>query len=291
MRQFLTFLAIIAVSAAVAHYTPPRNNSPVSAATESESTLARVIRTKTLRCGYVDYEPANFRDAKTGAMKGILTDVAEAMAKKLDVKVEWVLAGGWASFFTDLKMNKFDAFCGAAWAIQTPEMVDLAATTPIYFSAISAWVAADDTRFTSNLDNVNDPAITIAATDGSFPMLIAQSDYPKAKVLSLPETASYTMNLVNVADHKADIGFLEQYIGNQYSLANPGKVKNITPAKPVHISPNVFEVRKQDADLLSAMEMALNVLHYNGEIDAIIRKYEPVPNTFLRRASAYEMAR
>lgn len=282
MKKLLALILVIAISAATALAVSGRTTT-----TDKADSLATVLANKTLRCGFVDYEPANFRDAKTGELKGILVETAEAIGKKLDLKIEWVQAGGWATFITDLETGKYDAFCGAAWAIQPREMTALEATVPIYFSAISAWVRESDNRFTSALDNINDPSVTIAATDGSLPSIIAQQRYPNAKVFSLPETASYSMNLLNVANNKADIGFLEQYIGYQYAATNPGTVKNITPNDPIHISPNLFEVRKGDTGLLSMLNMTLNVLHDNGEIDAIISKYEPVPGTFLRRTPAY----
>jgi ABC-type amino acid transport substrate-binding protein len=159
-------------------------------------------------------------------------------------------------------------------------------TTPIYYSTISAWVSVSNTTIKNDLSNVDDPSVTIAATDGSFPMVLAQKNYPKAKLLSLPETAAYSLNLTNVADGKAVIGFVEQYIASQYDVANPGKIKRV--GAPVYVAPNMFSTLKRDADLLSAMEMALAPLYLNGEIEAIIKKYEPQPGTFLRRAAAFQ---
>jgi len=283
MRSFLNLIAIILVSAVTAFFIINHNDSNQTA--KATDALTRVQSTQTLRCGYVDYEPANFRDPQTGKMQGILVDVAEVMAARMGVKLEWVIAGGWASFITDMQAGKFDAFCGAAWGLQPAEIMGTSTSAPIYYSVISAWTRADSTRFDANLSNVDDPSVTIAATDGSFPMVLAQTRFPKAKILSLPETASYALNLTNVADGKADIGFVEEYISSKYDMANPGKIKKV--GGPVYISGNMFSTLKGDTPLLNAMEMALAPLFLNGEIDAIIRKYEPAPDTFMRRNTAY----
>ncbi|MGE3770067.1 MAG: substrate-binding periplasmic protein [Bdellovibrionales bacterium] len=284
-KRLLSLVLIIVISAGTAWYVGQRGEK---ASATAQDTLARVLETKTLRCGFVDYEPANFRDAKTNEMKGILYEVAEEIGKELGLKIEWVQAGGWATYISDLTDGKFDMFCGAAWAIQVPEMTRLMATVPVYYSAVSAWVRADDSRFDSTLANVNSPDVTIAATDGSAPSIIAAKRFPNAKIYSLPEMAAYAANLLSVAEKKADIGFVEAYFGAQYSVANPGTIKNITPDNPLQINPNVFEVRKGDHNLLSMVNMMLEVMHNNGRIDAIIAKYEPAPHTFWRRAPSFQ---
>ena len=90
MNKLFALIAIIAVSAATAYLIAGRDT-----ASQRSDTLQQVLNSKTLRCGFVDYEPANFRDPKTGALKGILVEVAEAIGQKLDLKIEWVQAGGW----------------------------------------------------------------------------------------------------------------------------------------------------------------------------------------------------
>lgn len=281
----ITVLIAAAVAYGASRASYPSQTQPSAAV---EPAFERVKQTSTIRCGFVDYEPANFRDPATGEMKGILYEVAEAIGKQTGYKIEWVQAGGWATFMTDLEQGKFDVFCGAAWGIQPKEYQVTEASGPIYYSAISAWVHNDASKFNSSLGNVNDPPVTIVATDGSLPMVLSKERFPNAKILALPETADYVNNLLNVANRKADVGFVERYIGNKYAAANPGQVKNITPDNPVHVSPNLFEVRKGEHSLLSVIDMALNTLRYNGEIDRIIGKYEPAPGTFLRQAKAYQ---
>jgi ABC-type amino acid transport substrate-binding protein len=263
MHTILKLITIILVSTLTAYGISAHYDKQGPAT--SQNALTRVGQTQTLRCGYVDYEPANYHDPKTGKLKGILVEVAEAMGKRLGFKIEWVLAGGWSSFISDMQAGKFDAFCGAAWGLMPPELLTTTTSAPIYYSTISAWVEVDNTAIKDDLSNVDSPSVTIAATDGSFPMILAQSRYPKAKILSLPETAAYSLNLTNVADSKADIGFVEQYIASQYNIANPGRIKRV--GTPVYVAANMFSTLKRDADLLDAIEMALVPLYLNGEIE------------------------
>lgn len=50
-----------------------------------ESAYDRVMRTNEIRCGYGIYAPWIQKDLVTGEIKGVMADVAEAVAKQLDM--------------------------------------------------------------------------------------------------------------------------------------------------------------------------------------------------------------
>ena len=54
-----------------------------------ESAYDRVMRTNEIRCGYGIYAPWIQKDLVTGEIKGVMADVAEAVAKQLDMKLVW----------------------------------------------------------------------------------------------------------------------------------------------------------------------------------------------------------
>lgn len=257
-----------------------------AAAAKKETAFERVIKTGTLRCAYVVYEPANIKDANSGKMSGILHDVAEAIGKELGLKVEWTEEATWGTFLEPLRTGRADAFCGAGFAfaadVKNAEMVG-----PMYYSPITVWARADDARFDNAAEALNQPGITIVGEDGSVAANIASGQFPKAKFNSLPQNAPYSLKLDDVVAGKADATFVERAIGLDYARANPGKVKEVPMPAPLTVYANMFEVAKGEFELQSMLQGAVELLHNRGEIDRIIKVYEKEPNTFLRVQRPY----
>ncbi len=65
--------------------------SPAFAAAK-ESVYDRVMRRRTLRCGYFEEVPFTNIDPNTNKKSGIAVELAETLAAQLDVKLEWTEA-------------------------------------------------------------------------------------------------------------------------------------------------------------------------------------------------------
>ncbi|MFZ2619405.1 MAG: transporter substrate-binding domain-containing protein [Alphaproteobacteria bacterium] len=252
-----------------------------------EDAFERVMRTGVLRCGFVDYNPTNIVDPKTGAQSGILYDVAEEMAVMLGLKVEWIASEGWAAFVTDLAHGRFDAFCGAGFGLPQ-ELKETELIGPIYYSPIFAWVRHDDARFDQGLQVLNSAEFTIAETDGSVSGIIAREDFPLAKIVSLPQTAPYTSMLLNVESKKADVAFVENFSAYGYIAHNTQVLKRVETPEPVRIYTNVFSVKKGEFALQSMLQRTLENMHMTGKVKAILAKYAEKPDTFWPVAEPYK---
>src|SRR6266480_1820363 len=55
----------------------------------------RVLKTKTLYVAYISYPPSFIKDANTGEYSGIMHEVLQEMAKRLDLKVEYTEETAW----------------------------------------------------------------------------------------------------------------------------------------------------------------------------------------------------
>src|SRR4051812_116596 len=55
-----------------------------------ESTYARVLRTGEIRCAYEPYAPALMKDPNTGEFSGIFYEIMTEVARRLNVKMNWV---------------------------------------------------------------------------------------------------------------------------------------------------------------------------------------------------------
>jgi ABC-type amino acid transport substrate-binding protein len=272
-------------SAAFVKFAVKDHITPIAA---TESAFDRVMRTKTIRCGYVVYAPTIIRDPNTKQLSGIMHDVIEGIAQRLELKVDWVEEATWATYMEGLYTNRYDAVCAAAWANNLGEWPKSETVGPVFYSGITIWVRPDDHRFDNNLALINDAGVTIASIDGTIPGRIAATDFPKAKILSLPQSGDHSFNLLNVANGKADVTMVENYTGNEYLANNPSALRNITPQSPVRIYPNVFLVGKGEYKLQTMLQMVLNDMQNNGEIDKIIARYEKYPGSFYRAIKPYQ---
>lgn len=266
-----------------------RDNTPAAATTLSQSAYDRVLESGTIRCSTVPYAPANIIDPNTGTQSGIIYEVAEAMAKQLDLKIKWVEESTWATFMESLRTGRADAFCGAAFGFAA-ELKYGELIGPVYYSPITLWVRKDDTRFDEDLSALNTPDITVVGEDGSIASKMAAELFPKAQMQGLPHNAPYSLKLDNVAQNKGDVTLVETSVGLDYIANNPDTLKNATPDKPITVYPNMFVVAKEEFALQSMLQGAMNILHNNGTIDRIISKYEKHPGSLLRLSDPYKLA-
>lgn len=249
---------------------------------KTQTVYDRVIQSKTIHCGWVNYPPATYKDLNTGQMRGIFVDAMENVGRQLDLKIDWSFETTWASFYEDMRVGKFDVACTAAWMLSPGELLSGEFTTPLYYSQIGAWVRKGDTRFDNNLAAANSPDVTITGVDGSYAQQLALKKFPNAKNLSAPANAEYVTGLMNVAYGKADITFIENWLASNYLDKNPDSVRQVPVSKQLDIRPNVMVVNKGELELVALLNYALLNVQLTGAMDDILDKYENHPGVFKR---------
>src|ERR1700735_3304508 len=102
MKNLGTILISAVVALAVAWFAVaklPQSASSVKTATAYE----RVMRTGTIRCGYVRWYPYFTKELKTGELSGLNYDAMAAIGEELDLKIEWAEEVGWGNLGEGLK--------------------------------------------------------------------------------------------------------------------------------------------------------------------------------------------
>jgi ABC-type amino acid transport substrate-binding protein len=220
-------------------------------------------------------------------MSGVFVDTLNKAAENMGLKVNWNAEVGWGEMIEALNSNKCDIIGSPAWSNSTRgRSAEFA--QPIYYSAINAYVRASDNRFDNDIYVANNVNYKIATVDGETSQLIASRQFPNAKTLELPQLTDVSQMLLNVADRKADMAFLEPTIANEYIKNNPGRVKNVSINKPVVIYGNVMMVKKGEFTFKTTIDNAITELLNNGYIDGLIDTYEKdYPGGFYRVAVPY----
>ena len=274
MKLFLSFLftAFVFVSVLPAH--------------AQESAYERIIKTKTLRCGYVNYPPLLKKDPNSGEFTGIGVDVMKRAAELMQVNIEWAEETSWATYIEGLQTNRFDALCTMDFYL--PAYVGkVELTSPLFFTGIGIYKRPDDERFPLGYKDFDRADVSISAIDGSLSMMIKNSDFPKAKLISMPNMTDYTFILSNVVSKKADITFVERSVANDFLKKNPGALVNISEENPLRIYPYFIPVKFGETGLKSVFDGIIALMINNGEIEKILKAHEGDQQSFYRVSPQY----
>jgi ABC-type amino acid transport substrate-binding protein len=282
----IAFIVVLSLTVAfiTGKYVVPNKGNSITVA---ESAYDRVLRTGILRCGYADWPPYVFvKNAETGKVSGILPDVTEAIAAKLNLKVEWTENTGWGSAIESLRDHHVDAFCAGLWRnAERGRYVGYG--LPIFYSAVYPYVRTDEHRFDKDLSGINQPDVHISAMDGEMSDVIAKTHFPKATEVSVPQLGQLTDILVNVTTHKADVVFNEPSFVNDYIKTNPGTLR-LAQDTPFQVFQTSLGVDIRETQLREMLDSALAELQNQGVIDEILSTYSNDPKVFLRVAKPYQ---
>ncbi len=249
----------------------------------------RMVKSGTIQCGYLIYEPVVMKAPNTDEMSGIAVDIMDEIAARtgLGLKVEWTVESSYGTFGEDIKRPNVDLLCSTIWTMISTGVYGTS-TVPLWYSGLGAFVRADETRF-SDIGDLNDPAVTISSMDGSISEIVAAQDFPNAKILAMPHMSDYALQLVNVVDGKADAAFIEVNMAQQFLKKHPGALKNLIPERPLRVYSNAFMVRKGEQEMLNFMNMALTELVNDGFVDRLLTRYEAAPGSLYRVRKPYEV--
>lgn len=271
--------ALLIVLAGLAGYTGSHLAAPNSAASEKESAYARVMRTGTLRCGYMNWMPSIGKNPNTGEIEGIMRDVMDALGDAAELKIEWAEEINVGTYMQDLNNGRYDAECAGGW----PNAVRgkyIYYTRPFAYFPLVPFVRADDTRFDAGVETLKQPGLTAAVVDGDTNQVFRRAAYPNMKELTLPQLASVSDYLLAVASGKADITFGDYVGGVLFLQNNPGKLKALP--YNLRLVPQSISIASGEDQLRNLLDTALLQLMADGTIDRILDKYETVPGLFVR---------
>jgi polar amino acid transport system substrate-binding protein len=280
-------VVIVALIAGYAGSCLVPHKSVISSEKKVETAFERVMRTNTLRCGYIVWPPEFNKDPNTGAFSGIDYDIITELAKRLNWKVEWAEEVNFTTMAAALKAGRFDAICFGLYR-DAPRASFAHFTSPFYYSGTGVYVRSDDERFdTLPIASLNSETYAIATMDGEMSAIVAKARFPNAKQVTIPSTASPTDLFQNVSSKKADLTFANTLVGAKYMEANPGVLKNIAATDPIQVFSHGIAFRKEDADLVNTVDIVLQEMQDQGAIDRILDTYSQINGAFYRMAKPY----
>jgi ABC-type amino acid transport substrate-binding protein len=254
-----------------------------------ESAYQRVIGSGKLRAGFVSYPPGCVKNTRTGKVSGIFVEILDKVGANIGLPVEYTEEVGWGTMIQGLDAGRYDIIGSPVWANSTRGKL-ATLSEPVYYTGIGIWVRADENRLTSEnyLAAINDPEIRVAAMDGSTPLAIAKTQFPRARLISYPDLTGEPQLFLDLMANKADVFFAEPAVAAEFLKNNPGKIKNIATRRPIRTFGNVFMMAKNEPQFKWMIDNAIRDLQASGFVEEVIRRHEPVPNAFLRAARPYQ---
>jgi ABC-type amino acid transport substrate-binding protein len=149
------------------------------------------------------------------------------------------------------------------------------------------YVRADDRRFDAGYATINNPDVRIISADGQMSSAVARTEFPKARLMELPNMTPLSQQVEEVATGKADVFMSEAAAAELYMKANPGKVRRLPAAAPLRIFQNTLAMEIGEERLKTMLDSALIDIIENGELDRILRKYDSAGTMFLKPAAGY----
>jgi ABC-type amino acid transport substrate-binding protein len=269
---FITALVAATISFTVCYLSRTKTNLS-TLLPQREATFDRIMRTRTIRCGYQVWPPAFIKDLNTGKMSGINYDFAEEIAGELNLKIEWAAEVGSGDAVQALNANKFDVMCTSMWP-DAGRLSQTEYTLPTYFSTIYPYVRSDDSRFDNNLAAADNENIHTGGIEGDVTQDVAVKLLPKASHLALPQMVDGSQLILSLVTKKTDIVMIDDALALSYLKTNPGLIRKVSGIGAVRVFGEHLVIPKDDFRLLNMLNTTILTLVNSGSMDRILKNYD-----------------
>lgn len=253
-------------------------------AADKESAYERVIRTGTIRCGYMLWSPILSKDAETGAFSGVGYDVMTEVAKRLGMKIDWTEEAGMDVILQGAQNGRYDMVCTPLYANSSRGKISYF-STPLYFSPVYVVTRANDNRFDKDQAVLNDPQYKLAMLDGEITAILGPQHFPKVTPHNIPQLQGYSFVLKDVDLGKADATIADIMTVMDYNKNNVEKLKFLS--KPLAVNAVAFPLPR-DGDFKQMMDTVFHEMIYDGWFENLLdTKYPEYKASIMMNAPAY----
>jgi cyclohexadienyl dehydratase len=231
MLRFLTCLAAAIVLATN------------SAHAQQASRLDDIIKRGTLRVGMTgDYAPFSLYDSASGKFRGFDVDMAEALGKALNVKVDYVKTA-WPQLMKDFESDKFDVAMGGVSITLDRQKIGLF-TSPIMREGKTPIArCADTTRF-ETLDEIDQPGVRVIVNPGGTNERFARGHLKKAEIKVYGDNVTV---FDQIAKGDADVMMTDASETRYQQKLHPGVLCAVHPDKPFDFAEKAYWLQRDSA--------------------------------------------
>lgn len=231
----------------------------------------KIVDAKVVRVGAVQAPPWYDKDLASGAWKGLVPDVMEAMFAKLGVKVEYVETQ-WGTAVAGLQSNRFDLLGAYNATPEREKAIDFSKPMGELKFAILTLKGPADAYAT--WEKIDTPSIRLAAVDGAGATRALQPLMPKTNWSIVQSSDNMYLELQS---GRADaLVTSDVQIGQYLKVRKTGTM--VIPT-PVRAQPTNIGLRKnEDRTLVNWLDSELERLRADGTLGKIWATYVPTSN-------------
>jgi ABC-type amino acid transport substrate-binding protein len=233
------------------------------------SVLESVKRTGRLKAGFIKYPPFVFVDPRSGALTGYFIDLVNAIALEGGFTVDYEETT-WAAMVTGLQTGKFDLVVSGVFRT-IPRAKEVTFTSPLLYVGISAIARKDDRRF-ATLDDLQQPGLVIAVTNGEVGHEYARRFLPRATTTVL-STEDISRPMLEVTVGRADIALGDSLTAARFAAAHP-EVRDLFAANPFYVFGTTMMVRRGDPEWLDFLNIAIEQMELSGVTSRLEGRYK-----------------
>lgn len=255
-----------------------------------KSVYERVKESGKIRCAYYTWPPYISKNLKTGQLEGFSYDMTEAVAKSLNLEVEWTVELNPGDQVTALQSGKADALCAIDGPFKPHTSKDLIYSDPPVLVPLYVYARTEDRRFDQDMAKADSPDVKFSVIDGDIVHDLAKAYFPRAQHMALQLLGAPGQMMQDVIAKKADLLINDELTMEAFMKSNPGTLRRIGNA-PLAVIPLTFSVLRADDSYAFAdmINQALKNLTIFGESDKVIKRYDPNGTFFYRPAKPYEV--
>ncbi len=209
---------------------------------DEKSALAGVKKEGKLKIGYSQTLPWFHKDAKTGSLAGIYYDVAEALAKELEVKTEYQEVS-WADATVALRKGDFDLFASSLF-YTVPRALVVNYTAPLWHKGHLAVCHKDNARRFKSIADFNRTDVTFSINVGTREEHVLKVMFPKAKIVTT--SGQIVLAAEPVRTKKADLWVTGDLDALLFAKKNSAWAQVVDPDHPFGRGANTWAIRYGD---------------------------------------------
>ncbi|MEK7801423.1 MAG: transporter substrate-binding domain-containing protein [Pseudomonadota bacterium] len=244
---------------------------PAWAGDTKESAFDRVMRTNTIRCGWLVYPPFFSKDINTGKLTGLTVETMEAIGAAANLKIEWTEEVSMTTAFEAINTGRFDMACIPFWITLQRVRVSQP-SVPLYFDGYYAFSRKGDTRFKNGYNALNNKDVSISVQEGAAIQEFLPQRLPNAKISFQPSLSGPMLQLQDVMTKKADVAFVEMSLFRDFEKMNPNILVAISK-EPFVTMPAALWIPQNDPRLTSLINESIKTLKNNGTMEDLLNKY------------------
>jgi ABC-type amino acid transport/signal transduction systems, periplasmic component/domain len=261
--MFIILIFSISVFAGCGQSASESKSTSSSNTNSKENSLDRVKKAGKIVIGIDDtYPPMEFRD-KDNKLVGYDIDMANEIAKKLGVKVEFVPTA-WDGIFMALQSKKFDVIHSTV-SITDERKKTMMFTQPYIFGGNAIFVKADNTTVNSQ-DDFKGKVIGCQIGTTAQDVLSKMSGMKEVKKYN-----GMTEAFLDLKNGRIEAVVSDPQVGDYYIASQKDKfkkIKSLLNEEPIGVA-----FRKDDTDLRDGYQKAMDDLKKDGTLSKLSQKW------------------